>query len=98
METCTETQVLRKSYLFEELGKYTNWEELDYIYSTVNYFSGNFKGVWQTWKDIQYHPYFQVSCECFQNSNPKLSPDWNLDTTEKNPLQVRDDNWSFPKG
>ena len=44
METCTETQVLRKSYLFEELGKYTNWEELDYIYSIVNYFSGNFKG------------------------------------------------------
>lgn len=30
-------------------------------------------------------------------ANPMFSPDWNPNTTEKNPLQVRDDNWSFPK-
>jgi hypothetical protein len=30
-------------------------------------------------------------------ANPKVSTDWNPTTTEKNPLQVRDDNWSFPK-
>jgi hypothetical protein len=30
-------------------------------------------------------------------NNPKFSPDWNPVTAEKNPLQIRDDNWSFPK-
>ena len=30
-------------------------------------------------------------------ANPMFSPDWNPNTTEKNPLQVRDDNWSFSK-
>lgn len=63
METCTEIQALRKAYLSKEIGSYTNWDELNNIYNTVDYFSGSFEGIWRKWQDIRYHPCFQVSCD-----------------------------------
>ena len=40
----------------------------------------------------------RVACNLFDKDQVAVvSADYNPNTTEKNPLQIRDDEWSFPK-